>query len=528
MKYLLKLKNNFFYILVFTMYFFVGASVYKNYGLSYDEVYARTIGQVNVMYIASFINHDYAEKVREEKNIPTLYEFLDRDHGASFDIFAVALEVILHLDEKQDIYYMRHLLNFIFYFISSICIFFIAKNIFESKFWALFAFLFYVLMPRFFAESFYNSKDVIFLASFTIAAFASQKFIIKQNIYTLLFASIAIAFAITIRVMGIVLPPIVVLFFIVYNSSKFSLKRNTIIFYTIIFAFLCILFTYLFWPLLWEHPIANGAMILESMSKYRWNYQVYYWGELIKASELPWHFLFVSFFISTPVFYSILFIIGFFCTLPLFTKRRLLFFNASNLFLVFYLLLCILPIAAILILDSVVYNSWRHVYFVFAGFSIVSTFGAKKLYQLLLDKFHNKGKYFAYFSAIFMFSSLIVTNIKLHPFQNLYFNFLVKKNAPFEHDYWCTTYTTGLKYVLEKNPNATLKIYFYGSHFAQYILSENERNRIVMVENFDEADYYFSNYFVGSNYTLPHPKYAKFHEIVVDGNQVCCIFKNQK
>jgi hypothetical protein len=120
------------------------------------------------------------------------------------------------------------------------------------------------------------------------------------------------------------------------------------------------------------------------------------------------------------------------------------------------------------------------------GFVIITTYSAIQIKNMLTKKFNSKGLIACYVIAIFMFGSIAVRLVKMHPFQNIYFNCLVPKNGPFEYDYWATSYANGLRYVLRNNPDKTIKIYFYGSHFAQYILTKSERNRIVMVENFEK------------------------------------------
>jgi len=523
-----KIKTNWLYISFFSLYFLIGINIYKDYGISFDEVYDRTIGQVNAVYIVGLIDEDFSEKLRTENGIPKLHEFNDKDHGATFDIVTLIPEIVFQIRDKQQIYYMRHLLNFLFYFISAIFVFLVSNNVLKNKNWALFSVLLFVLMPKFFAESFYNSKDITFLSAFIIAAYYSNKLITKQNLSTILIASFAIAFASTIRLMGFILPAITACFMLLesFINHRENIKRT--FFWIILFWFSTFSFLYLMWPLIWENTFDNLAITFLNMSKYPWNHQVYYMGKLTLAAQLPSHYLIVLFLISTPIPYTIIFLIGIAISAYKWFQNPKRIFEKNHLSLLFYFSLFAFPLFYIIESNAVVYSGWRHVYFIYFGFVIITTYSAVQIKNMLTKKFNSKGLIACYAIAVFMFGSIAVRLAKMHPFQNIYFNCLVPKNGPFEYDYWATSYANGLRYVLRNNPDKTIKIYFYGSHFAQYILTKSERNRIVMVENFEKADFYFSNYLVGRNYYIPHNNYKKYYELMIDGNQILCVFENTK
>src|SRR5262249_60869373 len=71
----------------------------------------------------------------------------------------------------------------------------------------LLAALFLVLTPRLFAESFYNSKDVVFMALFAIAMNTTIAFVLKPSFKTAFLHALASAVAIDVRIMAVILPP---------------------------------------------------------------------------------------------------------------------------------------------------------------------------------------------------------------------------------------------------------------------------------------------------------------------------------
>ena len=91
--------------------------------------------------------------------------------------------------------------------------------------------------------------------------------------------------------------------------------------------------------------------------------------------------------------------------------------------------------------------------------------------------------------------------IKYHPHQHIYANILAGKDMSmakvnFALDYWGLSYRKALEYILKNDKSAIIKIYVAnlpGKNNAG-ILPLNDRNRLVYVENPDEAGYFLSNY----------------------------------
>jgi hypothetical protein len=119
--------------------------------------------------------------------------------------------------------------------------------------------------------------------------------------------------------------------------------------------------------------------------------------------------------------------------------------------------------------------------------------------------------------------------IKIHPFQNLYFNKVYYKtigeaNFQMEMDYWGLTYSKGLKYVLDTDQKKNLNIKFgnYGGNINLLLLSREERERICIVKDDSIADYFMGNYrWCRSAYSYKNEVY----NVTVDGAKVLTVFK---
>ena len=104
--------------------------------------------------------------------------------------------------EKKDIYILRHYLNFFFFFIS-IIYFYKILRIFFSREESSIGMIFYFLMPRIFANSFYNPNDIFFLIFILINFYYAMLYLEKGKTKYLFLISIFTALAFNVRIIGI-------------------------------------------------------------------------------------------------------------------------------------------------------------------------------------------------------------------------------------------------------------------------------------------------------------------------------------
>ena len=125
--------------------------------------------------------------------------------------------------------------------------------------------------------------------------------------------------------------------------------------------------------------------------------------------------------------------------------------------------------------------------------------------------------------------------IKIHPYQNVYFNFLAGKKIEnkFEVDYWALSNKQALEFILLNNNKDYYKIY-PASHMnintSKLIFSNLKKKKIKIVNKKSEADFIISNgrFWRGN----PDAKFAKipnnfelYKEISTDRVKIVSIFK---
>lgn len=433
----------------FIIYFLIGFNIYKDFGISTDEPFQRTSGHYWHLWIIEnlFPRYDGLSSLSENfKKMDWSKSMLGGmfiQYGVVFDLICAVGENIFQVNGKQNIYFFRHFLNFFFFFLSSIYFFHLIRFRFNDKFLALLGTVLYITSPRIFAESFYNSKDLVFMSFVVPALYYCLKSLDQYKTKDIVIFAFFSAIATDIRIMGIFLIFLFLFFFIIeYLENKKFIKNKIHILLVLITTYL--LFTYLFWPYLWKDPLNNIFLTFNYFKNFDlWKNSVFYLGEFHKGSNLPWHYIFTWIGVTIPLNHLFLFIVG---SLVIIKKifgnflkidsnfKNKLWKNSDQKFDFFMLAFFLIPPLTIIAFNSTIYGGWRHLYFIFPGIIYVSTFTVNYLISISTKNW----KYFIIGAVCLSVLFNIKTIINLHPYQNVFFNTLVKSRANqlFEVDYW--------------------------------------------------------------------------------------------
>jgi hypothetical protein len=510
----------------FSLYLFSGLLIYPDFGLSFDEFFELETGLVTLKYLVGLLAPELLLKYEWFNNLPPLDTYIDADHGVTVLLPFALLKSILGIHNWRDTFLLRHLLTFLIFYSGVIFFYFLCRERFKNKHLAILGCLMLVLSPRIFGEAFYNSKDIPFLSFMIISAYTLIRFMKAPTSKTVIFHALACALAIDTRIMGIMLPFITgILVLLEISRDKSNFRR----FYPYFLFYLLLLVTFIimFWPYLWEDPINRFILIYQNMQRFRWDGSVFYLGQLIPATNLPWHYIPVWIFITTPLAYSGLFFTGLgFLLYRFFKPTKYSIRNASQYDLAFVLFLFI-PITAVIFLNSVVYDGWRHLYFVYFAFLIISLIGIEAIWQFPFKKPQYRW-YGKVILSVILGISLVHSLwfiIYYHPNQNVYFSFLkgetVEKN--FERDYWGLAYRQGLEYILKQDSSAIIQ---YDCAHAPgqintFILPEKDRARFKRVP-LKDATYFLTEYRL---HPEPYPYPNEIFTLRVEGYKILSVFK---
>lgn len=515
----------------------IGALIHKDYGISWDEPQQRLIGFVNLNHVSEYLKLDLRNPPNPPPEIPKLNDLKDRDYGVIFELPAVLLEHIFTFADIQEVYFARHLLTFLVFIGGVIAVYQMAARRFSDWRMGLIAAVFIILSPRIFAESFYNDKDLVFLSFFAIAVNTAIIFILRPSWQTALLHALASAAAIDARIMAIIIPCatlLIVALQILKGERLWSKSLQLLALYCIAMVGLVIVF----WPFLWSDPLGHFLEALGNMAKFRWAPRIIFEAEYIKASNLPWYYVPTWISITTPPLYLALFAIGCLNILKnCILNIRYLWRNDNQLQDLIFMGFCIGPVIAVIALHSVLYNGWRHVYFIYPTFVLIAVVGLHSLWHIV-----KKSKLLHSLIAIIVIGALANTSIWMiqnHPLQNLYFNSLTKDwDKKYEVDYWGLAYKPLLEAILKKDSSQSILIFPGNGYqwrggwqlpFTQSLLSLNAENqsRISSPALESEATYSITSAQARKNIEAfkKDYRYSLFDEIKIDATVVLAAFK---
>ena len=508
----------------FLTLFVVGLLNFRKYGISWEAPALRLNGGNALIYIADLLRLDIVPS--QYRQFAPMGENGMADHGVAYDVPLVALEAIFGIQDPMSIYQFRTLMNFLVFLIGTISVYLLVKRRLDSEKLALLASAFFVLSPRVFAAGFYSPSDMVFTCFFALGVNLSIRFMEKPTWQRAVFAGAVCGYATDIRLLGIIIFPLICLSYIVLNFNRNTPKKISP---SPLAAYLAtgVVSIYLFFPYLWEDPIRNFIEVFKSLSKYNWEARNLYFGKLILASDLPWHYIPVWIIITTPILYVILFAFGaILITIDFYKKRQ---FNFVVIQDTLFLGLIVGPIFMVVVLESVLYDTWRHLFFIYPFIIVIATIGwsgisvkedSKK--NFLRIKIAVTSILLAQ-SAIWMYSN--------NPNQNLYFNALAGNKSleqKWEMDYLGLSNKEGLNYILSRNPERQVSVAvvsFTAFDMSLKALPAKYLDKLVVVPIEEQPDFIVNNFRLRDSEFMGKPGYELWKEFKVDDSKYLEIWK---
>jgi len=484
-------KSRIIVAVFFAVFLAVGLSIVKDYGVSWDGPLQRMTGLITYNYIT--------------EGDQSLFFHRDRFYGMVFELFLVSLEKMFGLNDIRPVYLMRHTVTFLVFYISVIFFYLLCRDHFKDWKKGLLACLFLVLSPRIFAHAFYNSKDLTFLSVFIISVYFMIRYIKNPSSLNAVIHGFVSAVLIDVRILGVMIPAYTFIFLVLRmiltgQGIKYTMKTCvSFLIYMVSLTF----FTVLFWPFLWEDPLKYAVESFKRMSKFPQAVVVLYMGDYIRATDLPWHYIPVWLSVTTPVLYLYGFCAGVLSIVFDFLRKPVIFLREKTSEIVFCLWF-FTPLITVIILRSVMYDSWRHLFFIYPAFIIIAVTGISRILRAALGGLGRFSSLAGFIVAATVAAGLadpLIFMIKYHPFQNVYFNRIAGKDMKeiknkYDLDYWGLSYIKGLRYILDHDKRAAIRVLVANDpgQYNAFLLTPAERKRIVFVEKEEDADYFIGNY----------------------------------
>lgn len=307
---------------------------------------------------------------------------------------------------------------------------------------------------------------------------------------------LAVSVMCSVRIIGVVVVPVILCGHLLdmYLVPKPNLKERLLDLLKWLVLSLCL--TVFLLPIFWESSLPTLWNAVRHFSKYPWSGTVLYQGAFVPSTQLPWHYLFVWMGITSPLYHLVFACLGVLVMIKdllMWTKEQ--FYRYIPFILSGIMLLGVL--GAVLLFDPVLYDGWRHFFFLYPSFLLFVVLGMYMMYRWL-DV--NGGRYWFWGILAVVFGLTIIRMGVLHPYQHVYFNAFAGDPSTirmrYEQDYWGTVYKSLLETVLEKDDRPVIRIAVSTDpgYFNLDILREDQKRRVTFVRNAAEADYFLTNF----------------------------------
>ena len=460
------------------LFLLAGAAVVDDYGVTTDEGAQRNLALATAAYV-----FDGDDALRGD------YE---RNYGVAFELPLLLAERLLGLDDARSVHLARHYLTHVFFALGGFFLSLLAYRLTGSRLAALAALLLYLLHPRLYAHSFFNTKDIPLLAMFAICLFLAHRAFRGGGYGAFALCGIGVGLLVNIRIAG------VLLFAAVLGMRALDLllaadggERRRVLATAGAFAACAAIALYATWPWLWTDPLARFAEAWTAMANRPSFGPQLFRGEWLAAEDLPPSYAPVWFSITAPPFALLLGLAGAATAAGASAARPLEALRNGDRRFGLLLLACLaLPPLAAALLDSTLYNGWRHLYFLWAPWCLLAAIGLVRLTAFAAASHGEAGRHAVHVLAVIGLAALLAPIVRLHPQQQAWFNLLVDRETP-EHlrtqygvDYWGNPYRELLEHLLERWPDREIRVLDRHQHrINRAILPEAERRRVVLVED---------------------------------------------
>ncbi|SMB88076.1 hypothetical protein SAMN00120144_1151 [Hymenobacter roseosalivarius DSM 11622] len=498
--------------LFFGLLLLTGLLLHRDYGVSVDEPRHKLNAMVNIKYVGDLLAPELVRRQAGTELIPALKGYSENDHGVAFEVPMALLNLAFTRNNPQAGYWLRHLCIFLVFVAGVYALFGLATFRFQSWRWGLLAALLLVLSPRFFAEAFYNAQDIVFMALFTLSVYSLTCFLRRPTYPRIMLHALATALAIDVRILGIMSVAftlgMVSLEVVLRPQAERSIKQQ-LFKGTLLYLAASAAFVVAGWPALWEAPLANFAAVFRSMSHFGWHSKVFYFGQYLPGHQIPWHYIPVWIALTTPLPYLVAAGLGLFTELRSGLRGGLFYVRSlESRFALLFLVWLLGPILLVIALHSVVYNGWRHLYFVYPALLLFAVQGVRTLIAYSRPSLSRQRLVY----PILLLGGLevghtLVRMVRMHPHQQVYFSFLPPDAVvgQFDRDYWGLSYRQGLEWVLAHDPSPTIT--YSGDPWMLYcgtlLLPEDQKNRLRYIwdANRPEVRYFLTTY---HQHNYPH------------------------
>jgi len=435
----------------------LGLCLGGGYGVPWDEKNQQVTLKSNLYEYGLILLGEDNSVMRYAQELGTIpiSKSVERDHGSAL-FYPMAF--IYFIEDAHLVMQIWHTYVWLLFMLGVIAIYIIMREIGLPRIIGCMASLLLYLSPRFFAEGHYNNKDVLLLSMvlciFAMAALLSRD---RRFLWVLLYSLFG-AFTANLKIIGFFawgLAGAAVLWRWILDKS-FG-KRDVRLIAAGVGIFVATYF--LITPALWRQPLELFQYLFDNMNHFsRWEGNVLFQGKVYQpalGTSLPWYYLPKFILMTVPVPYLLLAFIGQVYAIIMCVKG-----DRNRPILVTMTVFWIFPLVYAMLSSPLVYNGWRHFYFVNAGLVVMGGVGLWWLYQLTRKTKILKATFALAAASVFVFQggSILIN----HPYEYAYYNVLAGNvEGQYELDYWTlSSYNALQKLATSTTRNQNMPIIF--------------------------------------------------------------------
>lgn len=487
----------FFLILLLTGLFTIGG-----YGRAWDDLSEMRILRMALKEYDALLPFDtpYSAYL-QGMDLPRISESVERDHGTCmyYPLFwAFASD---HFSDSQlTLIWRCH--TWCIFTLGLFALYAVARCMGLSRSISCIAVLILCLSPRFFAEGHYNNKDIPLMVLTLMLLWQTARLMKKPSWDRGFCFALCAGLCASTRVIGVAFCGLFALILILHLCCTHRLDRKTLAVGAFVLL-LSIVFYMLFTPSFLAAPTVFIEYVLKNAIGFsRWHGSILYFGDIIPCASIkpPRSYLPVMIAITTPLWALALLGLGiFFLVRRLWATRRVFLKSATDALNSAILLSWVLPLAGMAAIRALVYNGWRHAYFLYGPMVLCMAYGLNALWKMLRGRRILRPLLAGSVAVCMAFNAVgIALN---HPYQYAYYNALVpseNRASQFEPDWWNLSCTNALEQLLNQTEGivtigASDTFTQSGLYLSLGQVEQQERLRPVRMEEALKPQYVISN-----------------------------------
>ncbi len=427
-----------------------GMVVVADYGVGHDTPYQWNIADRNFAYIMGDITAQDMFSIGRVR----------RYYGVVFELPLLLLERGLGLEDSRGGYLLRHLVTHGFFLVGGWCCALLVYRMSRSRGVALVALLLFVVQPRLYAHSFFNSKDLPFLSMFMVTLYVTHRAFRMETVGAFVLCGVSVGVLTNLRIMGVMLYPAVLALrgLDLGQASRRGEERKHVLRTGVVFALAGPGTLYALSPYLWPNPV-EFVTAWQVLAQHPNRVAELFQGMPVDSHHLPWHYIPTWMGISTPpvtLLCGVLGVIG--VGVRSLREPRAALGNTDLRFGLLLVACLTLPVMATVVLDSTLYHNWRQVYFLHAPLCGLAGLGVQWAGE--------RRRLAAGVHALAGLGVLMTGRemVGLHPHQQVYFNALVDRTTPeylrthYQMDPWKVSCREGLDFLRRRYPATTVSV----------------------------------------------------------------------